>query len=236
MIERVQSLRTTLAANDPSIAELDFAEGQALFGLGQLDEARGKFQAVVDARSGGDLAAHAQYLRGETYFHQDRFHDALREFLKVDILYNAPHWQAVSLLEAGKVYERLDQWTDAAETYDRLCTKFPMDSIAAEAKTRLEAAKRRTRKVSRSQCAQSDEFLSHKSLILNNFRKSDLSGRMPFMRGCKWTGHAIVPSIAGGVFVLLLVSFAWAGDGPDQIGRTPAKGDSNACRQNTWEL
>ncbi len=46
------------------------------------------------------------------------------------------------------------------------------------------------------------------------------------MRGCKWTGHAIVPSIAGGVFVLLLVSFAWAGDGPDQIGRPPSKGDS----------
>ena len=45
------------------------------------------------------------------------------------------------------------------------------------------------------------------------------------MRGCKWTGHAIVPSTVGGVFVLLLVSFAWAGDGPDQIGRTPSKGD-----------
>jgi biopolymer transport protein ExbB len=49
---------------------------------------------------------------------------------------------------------------------------------------------------------------------------------MPFMRGCKWTGHAIVPSIAGGVFVLYLAGFAWAGDGPDQIGRPPAKGDS----------
>jgi TolA-binding protein len=146
VIESVRSVRTTLAANDPSIAELDFAEGQALVGLGQLDAARGKFQAVVDTRSGGELAAHAQYLRGETYFHQDRFHDALREFLKVDILHNAPHWQAVSLLEAGKVYERLDQWTDAAETYDRLCAKFPIDSIAAEAKTRLEAAKRRTAK------------------------------------------------------------------------------------------
>jgi TolA-binding protein len=146
VIEGVKSLRATLAANDRAIVELDFAEGQALFGLGQLEDARRAFQAVVDARSGGDLAAHAQYLRGETYFHQDRFHDALREFLKVDILHNAPHWQAVALLEAGKVYERLDQWTDAAETYDRLCTKFSMDSIAGQARTRLEAAKRRTPK------------------------------------------------------------------------------------------
>jgi biopolymer transport protein ExbB len=46
------------------------------------------------------------------------------------------------------------------------------------------------------------------------------------MRGCKWTGHAIVSSVAGGVFFLLLVRFAWAGDGPNQIGRTPAMGDS----------
>jgi cellulose synthase operon protein C len=146
VIESVQSLRTTLAANDPSIAELDFARGQALFGLGQLEEARAAFQSVIDARSGGDLAAHAQYLRGETYFHQDRFHDALREFLKVDILHNAPHWQAVALLEAGKVYERLDQWTDAAETYEGLCTKFPKDPTSGEARTRRDAARRRTAK------------------------------------------------------------------------------------------
>jgi len=146
VIQGVQSLRATLPASDPSIAELDFAQGQALFGLGQLEEARAAFQSVVDARGGGDLAAHAQYLRGETYFHQDQFHDALREFLKVDILHDAPHWQAVALLEAGKVYERLDQWTDAAETYERLCTKFPMDPSTSEARTRREAARRRSAK------------------------------------------------------------------------------------------
>ena len=64
-------------------------------------------------------------MRGETYFHQDQFHEALRDFLKVDILHDAPRWQAAALLEAGKVYERLDQWADAAETYERLLTKFP---------------------------------------------------------------------------------------------------------------
>lgn len=145
-MEGVQSVRAALAADDPSIAQLDFARGQALFGLGQLEQARTAFQSVADAKGGGDLAARAQYLRGETYFHQDRFHDALREFLKVDILHNAPHWQAVALLEAGKVYERLDQWTDAAETYERLCTKFPMDAAAGEARKRCEAAKSRTAK------------------------------------------------------------------------------------------
>ena len=76
-------------------------------------------------------------MRGETYFHQEKYREALREFLKVDILYEAPAWQAAALLEAGKVYERLSQWSDAAETYERLRAKFPKDPKAAEAATLL---------------------------------------------------------------------------------------------------
>src|SRR6185312_10744863 len=106
-------------------------------------EARAAYQAVIDARKAGDLAARAQLMRGETYFHQKNYHEALREFLKVDILYDAPQWQASALLEAGKVYERLAQWPDAAETYERLRAKFPEDPNAAEAKPLLEAVKRR---------------------------------------------------------------------------------------------
>ena len=80
---------------------------------------------------------------GETFFHQDQLHEALREFLKVDILYKAPHWQAAALLEAGKVYERLDQWTDAAETYDRLLERFPSDPVVEDARKRRDESRRR---------------------------------------------------------------------------------------------
>ena len=109
-----------LAASDPRSAELDFAAGQALVGLARLEEARAAFERVIDSSGKGDLGARALLMRGEAYFHQDKLHEALRDFLKVDILYNAPRWQAAALLEAGKVYERLDQWADAAETYGRL--------------------------------------------------------------------------------------------------------------------
>jgi TolA-binding protein len=81
-------------------------------------------------------------MRGETYFHQDRFREALGEFLKVDILYDVPRWQAAALLEAGKVYERLAQWSDAIETYERLRARFPGDPRAAEATGRLEAVRK----------------------------------------------------------------------------------------------
>ena len=142
-IEGAEALRGGLPKDDPSIAELNYARGQALLGLGRLDQARAAFQAVMDVRKEGELAAQAQLMRGETYFHQDRFHEALRDFLQVDILHDSRRWRAASLLEAGKVYERLDRWADAAETYERLLTEFPTEPSAPLARQRLADASRR---------------------------------------------------------------------------------------------
>lgn len=131
-----------VAANDPLIAEVDYDRGRALQQLARFDEALAAYQAVIDARKGGDLAARAQLMRGEAYFWSKKYKEALREYFRVDTLYDAPTWQAAALLEAGKVYEKLDQWALAAETYESLRAKFPEDPSAAEAKTRLEAARR----------------------------------------------------------------------------------------------
>ena len=141
--EGAKALRTEVTDGDPTRRELDFASGQALVGLARLDEARAAFQRVIDSSGKGDLAARALLMRGEAYFHQEKLHEALRDFLKVDILYDAPRWQAAALLEAGKVYERLDQWADAAETYERLLTRFPDEAPASEAKKRQAAASSR---------------------------------------------------------------------------------------------
>ena len=59
-------------------------------GLARPEDARNAFQAVINARKGGDLAAQAHLLRGEAYFHEDRFREALTEFLKVDIALRCP--------------------------------------------------------------------------------------------------------------------------------------------------
>lgn len=133
---------------DPLIADVDYARGRALQGLARFDEARDAYQAVIDARKGGDLAARAQLMRGETYFHIKNYEEALREFFTVDTLYDAPTWQAAALLEAGKVYELLDRWADAAETYEGLRSKFPDDPSSEEAKSRLEAARAHAQKPS----------------------------------------------------------------------------------------
>jgi TolA-binding protein len=144
VLEGAEKVKSGLTSGDSIGAELDYARGQALLGLARLGEARAAFSAVIAARRGGELAAQAQLMRGETYFHEDHLHEALREFLKVDILYEAPSWQAAALLEAGKVYERLDQWGDAAETYERLLSRFPAEASAGEARRRLDAARKQT--------------------------------------------------------------------------------------------
>ncbi len=143
VLTAAQALRGELSATDPAVAELEYARGQAWLGQGRLEEARTAFQAAIEAPQAGEVAAQAQLMRGETFYHEDRLREALREFLKVDILYDAPRWQAAALLEAGKVYERLQQWSDAAETYQRLISRFPDDPSAAEARTRRAAAGRR---------------------------------------------------------------------------------------------
>ncbi len=137
------ALKAEVGEDYAPMAEVDYARGRALQGLAKFDEARDAYQSVIAARKGGDLAARAQLMRGETYFHQKQYNDALRELLKVDILYNAPRWQASALLEAGKVYEQLDQWGNAAEIYRKMRSRFPDDPTAAEAGRRLEAALKR---------------------------------------------------------------------------------------------
>jgi TolA-binding protein len=142
-LEGAQAMKKSLAANDSHTGELEFACGKAFVGLARLEEARAAFDRVIDSAGKGDLGAHALLMHGEAYFHQDKLHEALRDFLKVDILYKAPRWQAAALLEAGKVYERLDQWADAAETYGRLLARFPTEASASEAGRRQATASSR---------------------------------------------------------------------------------------------
>ncbi len=110
---------------DPIGPEVDYARGRALQGLARFDEARAAFDRVIAARRGTELAARAQLMRGETFFHQEQYRDALRDFYRVVIQYNAPEWQAAALLEAGKVHEKLNQWREAVETYEKLQAQFP---------------------------------------------------------------------------------------------------------------
>jgi len=107
-----------------------------------LDAAREAYQTVIRSPRGSktETAAMAQWMIGETYFHQKNYETARREYLRTEILYAYPEWQAAALLQAGKCHEQLGQWDKAAALYTRLLQRYPETKHAEAAKERQKIA------------------------------------------------------------------------------------------------
>ncbi len=125
--------------------EVDYVLGRYLASRAEFDKAREAYRRVIGSPGGKKTktAANAQLLIAETYFHQKNYESALREYLKVEILYAFPAVQAAALLQAGKCHELLREWKQAAEVYTRLVNRYGDTTFAKEAAERLKAAKQR---------------------------------------------------------------------------------------------
>jgi len=123
--------------------EASYLIGRCHASLGALALARASYAKVILAPKADktETAAMAQWMIGETYMHQQDFHRALREFLRTEILYAYPEWQARALLEAAKCYELQGQHGQAAKLYTRLLKKYSDTSSAHEASARLPVAR-----------------------------------------------------------------------------------------------
>ena len=119
--------------------EADFIIGRCLHAQAQLDDARAAFARVTAAPRGAktETAAKAQWWIAETHFHQKNYEAALREYLRLEILYDFPEWRAAALLQAGKCQMLLDAPTEAAALFERLLKNYPQSPLAAEAKEAL---------------------------------------------------------------------------------------------------
>lgn len=119
--------------------EADFVVGRCLHAQAQLDEARAAFARVTTSPRGAktETAAKAQWWIAETYFHQKNYEAALREYLRLEILYDYPDWRAAALLQAGKCQMLLDAPTEAVALFERLLKNYPKSPVAAEAKETL---------------------------------------------------------------------------------------------------
>jgi TolA-binding protein len=110
---------------------------QARFGLGWARENQGRhaeaieaYRAVV-ARHKGPTAARAQFQIGECLFAQKQYDEAVRELLKVDILYAYPEWSAAALYEAGRCFEALGQAVEARAQFKAVVKDHPQTRWAA---------------------------------------------------------------------------------------------------------
>jgi len=134
----------TLADRFPDFAlayEADYVVGRSLASLGQFEAAREAYHRVIrsEAGRGTETAAMAQWMIGETLFHQEDYTAALREYLKVEILYAYPEWQAAGVLQAGKCHEQLGEITEAAALYQRLIEHYADTDYLTQAEARWAA-------------------------------------------------------------------------------------------------
>jgi TolA-binding protein len=125
--------------------EADYLIGRACAAEANLDEARKRYDKVVRSPQGGrtETAAMAQWMIGESFLLQEQYAAAIREYLRVEVLYAYPHWQAAALLQAGKCYEQLGQWKNAGDAYSRLLKHHAQTEFASEARERLQGVQTR---------------------------------------------------------------------------------------------
>jgi TolA-binding protein len=143
-----QRIAEGIAAAHPDFEaqyEVDYVLGRCLAGQALFQEARAAYQRVFRSTAGAktETAAMAQWMIGETYFHQKDYSGALKEYLRVEILYAYPKWQAAALLQAGKCCEQLGHWSLAAKHFERVVNEFGNTEFKAEAEKRLRTAQRK---------------------------------------------------------------------------------------------
>lgn len=140
------AIASKIAAGYPKFEqtyEVDYVLGRCLASRAEYDEARQAYKRVIGSPEGAktETAAMAQWMIGESYFHQKNYEAALRAYTRVEILYAFPKWQAAALLQAAKCRELLGEWNEAVRLYGQLLEKYPNTPYTEDAKTRLEAAR-----------------------------------------------------------------------------------------------
>ncbi len=116
---------------------------QAQFGIGwarenqqRHDEAIIAYRKVI-GRHQGPTAARAQFQIGECLFAKRRYDEAVRELLKVDILYAYPEWSAAALYEAGRCFEKLSKPVEARAHFKQVVERHKQTRWAELASQQL---------------------------------------------------------------------------------------------------
>lgn len=126
--------------------EVDYLRGRAMAGRGQMTAARDYYQEVLKNRSarGTETAVAAQWMIGETYFHQQIYGTARLAFEAVMKLDAPADWQARAALQAGKCWELEQNWQQASAVYSAALERWPESEPQAQIAARLKWAKSRT--------------------------------------------------------------------------------------------
>ncbi|MDO8631312.1 MAG: tetratricopeptide repeat protein, partial [Phycisphaerales bacterium] len=115
----------------------------AQFGVGWACENQKRYDDAIEAyrrvveRHQGPTAARAQFQIGQCLFAQKKFDSAVRELLKVDILYAYPEWSAAALYEAGRCFTQLGDPAEARKQFTEVAEKYKDTKWAEPASRQL---------------------------------------------------------------------------------------------------
>ncbi len=126
--------------------EVDYLLGRCFANQGEFDSARQAYKKALRSAAGEktETAAMAQWMIGESYFHQKNYEAALRAYSGIEFVYDYPVWQAAALLQAGKCREQLGEPTKAAEAYRKVLKSYPNTTFAKDAAKKLAQLERTT--------------------------------------------------------------------------------------------
>ena len=107
--------------------------------MGNFSKARAAYKRSLKNKlsRGTETAALAQWMIGESYFHQGDFEKAIDAYQYTEILHDFPLWQSAALLQAGKCFENLNQIDEAMNCYQRIISQYKELKYAKEASERL---------------------------------------------------------------------------------------------------
>lgn len=119
--------------------ECAYLRGRALAGRGEMTVARRAYQEVLQngLAAGTETSAMAQWMIGETYFHQGDYEQAAIAYERVMEHDSYPQWQARAALQAGKCAELQEDWQRAAAIYANALNRWEESTVRDSLTARL---------------------------------------------------------------------------------------------------
>ena len=119
--------------------EVDYLRGRAQAGRGEMTAARRSYRRVLENQAARqtETAARAQWMIGETFFHQHDYPRAEAAYSKVMQYEEESDWQARAALQAGKCWELQAGWEEAREVYRSAIERWRTSESTPQLQARL---------------------------------------------------------------------------------------------------
>jgi len=126
--------------------EIDYLHGRALAGKGEMTAAREAYGRVLNNKDAHDseTIVMAQWMIGETFFHQQNYVRARAAYLAVIEQPASVDWQSRAALQIGKCWELEDRWDEARTMYEQALQRWPGSEPEPQLHARLKWAESRT--------------------------------------------------------------------------------------------